>query len=82
MRSEKIRVQLDLYPHEARALDRLRDQCKLYSRADAVRTALAVFEWIQLETQKGRKVMAIGEHDAVPLLLTGITLLNENETSE
>ena len=39
--TQKVRVQLDLPPREATALDALRDECHLTSRTDVVRTALA-----------------------------------------
>jgi hypothetical protein len=75
----KIRVQLDLLPHEAEALDRLRDQCNLRSRADAVRTALAVLEWAQKEARKGRRILSIGDDEVVPLMIPGLTILFEDE---
>lgn len=45
----RIRVQLDLDPREVEALDGLRDLCALRSRADAVRYALGIMEWVTKE---------------------------------
>jgi hypothetical protein len=79
---DKIRIQLDLNPHEVQALDRLRDSCSLHSRADAVRTSLAIFEWIQREVRDGRRILAVGEDDVVPLALPGVTILTLSESQE
>jgi len=75
MERNKVRVQLDLTLMETHALDRLRDNCGLRSRADAVRTALAILEWIYEEVQSGRKVLAIGNDSVVPLIIPGVTVL-------
>jgi hypothetical protein len=69
----KTRVQLDLDPKEAQALDDLRDRCSLRSRADAVRTALAVVEWIQMETARGGRVFAISNDQVRSLVIPGLT---------
>ena len=82
MAKDKIRIQLDLNPHEVQALDRLRDSCSLSSRADAVRTSLAIFEWIQREARNGRRILAVGEQDVVPLVLPGVTILTGSESGE
>lgn len=79
MARQKIRVQLDLSPGEVRALDRLRDSCGLSSRADAVRAALAIIEWTYEESQKGRKIMSIGDDSVVPLFIPGITTSTSGE---
>jgi hypothetical protein len=79
---DKIRIQLDLSPHEVQALDRLRDSCSLHSRADAVRTSLAIFEWVQREAQNGRRILAVGEDDVIPLTLPGVTVLTLSESQE
>lgn len=70
---KKVRIQLDLAPSEAKALDQLRLRCGLRSRADAVRTALAVLEWIQSETNKGRKILAVGNEEIAQLVVPGLT---------
>jgi hypothetical protein len=69
----KVRVQLDLPPHEAVALDAIRDRFDLKSRADAVRTALAVVDWMQGQVAQGRTVLAIGNEDVSYLTLRGLT---------
>ncbi len=79
MARQRIRVQLDLSPGEVRALDRLRDSCGLSSRADAVRAALAIIEWTHEESQKGRKIMSIGDDNVVPLFIPGITTSTSGE---
>ena len=79
MTTNKIRIQLDLHQHEAQALDKLRDSFHLRSRADTVRTALAIIEWIQKETQNGRRIFAIGEDDVVPLMIPGLTIPTESD---
>lgn len=73
MPDAKVRIQLDLRAHEARALDALRDRCELRSRAEAVRAALAVLEWVQGETQQGRRVLAVGEDRVSYLVVPGLT---------
>lgn len=67
--SARVRVQLDLPPREVAALDALRDRLQLRSRADAVRTALGVLEWVQREAALGRRVLAVGKDDVVHLAL-------------
>lgn len=72
MSNAKVRVQLDLEAAEVEALDALRASWGLRSRADAVRTALAVLEWMQNEVSWGRSVVAVGDdfisHLALPRL--------------
>lgn len=70
---EKVRVQLDLSPAEARGLDRLKRMLGLRSRADAVRTALAVLEWAEGEAQSGRRVVGIGAQEVSYLTIPGMT---------
>lgn len=82
MAKDRIRVQLDLYQHEVQALDRLRDRCGLRSRADAVRTALAIIEWVQNETRNGRRILSVGEDDVVPLTIPGLTVLTDQESKK
>ena len=77
MTKNKIRIQLDLHQHEAQALDQLRDSFHLRSRADTVRTALAIIEWIYKESQNGRRIFAIGDDDVVPLNIPGLTISKE-----
>lgn len=69
----KIRVQLDLTTHQANALDRLRDQCDLRSRAEAVKTALAVLAWVRSESDQGRRVVALDGKNVSWLVMPGIT---------
>lgn len=73
MKTAKVRVQLDLSTDEVRALDTLRSDCGLRSRADAVRTALAVLEWIQREARRGNSVVAVGDKDISHLVVPGLT---------
>ena len=73
---KKVRVQLDLSPAEVRALDELREGCGLRSRADAVRTALSVIEWIQQEVRGGRNIHAVGRDDVSRLVVPGLTTGN------
>ncbi len=68
----KVRVQLDLPVHEAKALDAIRDRFDLKSRADAVRTALAVVNWVQGQTAEGRRILAVGQSDVSYLALPGL----------
>ena len=72
-KSAKYRVQLDLTAEEVAALDRLRNDCGLRSRAEAVRTALAILEWIQGAARKGHKVVAVGGDDIAHLIVPGLT---------
>ena len=69
----KVRVQLDLTTRETDALDSIRDECQLRSRADAVKAALAVLAWVQTETQHGRKVVALDSKNVSWLVLPGVT---------
>lgn len=69
----KVRVQLDLRPDEARALDELRDRAGLRSRADAVRFSLGVIGWIADQIESERQILAVGERDAVYLAIPGVT---------
>lgn len=73
MVSDKVRVQLDLPRGEATALDRIRDACDLRSRADVVRTALAIVEWVQLESARGRRIVSVGEDNISCLTVPGLT---------
>jgi hypothetical protein len=70
---KKLRVQLDLTSDEIRALDALRTGCGLRSRADAVRTALGVLEWIHGEARKGNSILAVGDEDIRHLVVPGLT---------
>jgi hypothetical protein len=69
----KVRIQLDLSVKEGAALDDIRDDCGLGSRADAVKAALALFGWVQAETRLGRKVVAMDGETVSWLVLPGIT---------
>lgn len=71
--ARKVRIQLDLRASEAEALDALRDRWKLRSRADAVRTALAVLEWIHGQTAQGRKIVSVGEEGIAQLVVPKLT---------
>ena len=55
---KKFRVQLDLYSYEVEALDDIRNKCGLRSRADTIRTALSVMEWVTNEVQKGKHIFS------------------------
>jgi hypothetical protein len=69
----KIRIQLDLPPREVLALDALKARCNLASRAAAVRTALAVMEWIEQEVSEGRRVLAVGSDCVNYIVVPGLT---------
>ncbi len=77
----RVRVQLDLRPDEARALDDLRDRTGLRSRADAVRFSLGVIEWMADQAANERRILAVGERDVVYLAIPGVTNRASNETS-
>ena len=84
--TQKVRVQLDLPPREATALDALRDECHLTSRTDVVRTALAVMGWVRDEAAQGRRIFAVGSDYltclAVPGLTTPLPTAAENGTDD
>lgn len=69
----KYRVQLDLSRGEVSALDALQKRCALRSRADAVRAALAVLEWVHQESSRGRSVVAVGGDSVSCLVVPGVT---------
>ena len=69
----KVRVQLDLSEAEAAALDTLRDECGLRSRADAVKAALAVLGWVETQASAGRKVVALHGSNVSWLVVPGVT---------
>lgn len=73
MSDDKLRVQLDMHPHEVQALDALRDRCSLRSRADAVRTALAIVEWVEQNARSDKKILAVGGDDITQLVIPGLT---------
>lgn len=73
MDQEKIRVQLDLRPDEVQALDALRDRCGLRSRAEAVKTALAIVEWVEQGARDNKKILAVGGDDITHLVIPGLT---------
>lgn len=83
MRKEnKVRVQLDLFADEVDALDAIRDNCGLRSRADSIRTALAVLEWVTKESQKGKQIFAVGSDDISHLVVPGLTKFSNNHNQE
>ncbi len=65
-------MQLDLLPEEIASLDDLTQRFGLRSRADAVRTALGVLEWIKTETGTGRQVVAVGDNFVSRLMIPGL----------
>lgn len=73
MSDEKLRVQLNMSTHEVKALDALRDRCGLRSRADAVRTALAIVEWVEQNARSDKKILAVGGDDITQLVIPGLT---------
>lgn len=72
----RVRVQLDLEPAEVEALDGLRDQCALRSRADAVRYALGIMEWVAQQNARGNQILAVGKESLSPLTIPGLTQAN------
>ncbi len=76
----RIRVQLDLDPKEVEALDGLRDRCSLRSRADAVRYALGIMEWVAKEQSRGSQVLSISKETVSPLVVPGLTEANFAKT--
>lgn len=79
MADDKVRVQLDLSAGEVQALDALRDRCGLRSRADAVRTALAIVEWVEQGARSNKKILAVGGDDITQLVIPGLTNRIEKE---
>ncbi len=74
----KIRVQLDLHEDELKSLDFLRDRCALKSRADTVRLALGLVEWVAQQTDDGNQIVSVGKCQLAPLTIPGLTsALNE-----
>jgi len=69
----RVRVQLDLAADEARGLDELRERYSLRSRADAVRLALGILEWLAEQSESGRRIIAVGRRDVVHLAVPGVT---------
>ncbi len=76
----KVRVQLDLPASEAAALDAIRDRFDLRSRADAVRTALAVVDWMQGQIAQGRQILAVGDQNIAYLAVPGLTSPTRSES--
>lgn len=81
MADDKVRVQLDLSENEVQALDALRDRCGLRSRADAVRTALAIVEWVEQGARSNKKILAVGGEDITQLVIPGLTNRFESEAA-
>lgn len=73
----KVRVQLDLSQAEAAALDTLRVDCGLRSRAEAVKVALGVLEWVRIEASRDRKVFGVGQGFVSTLVIPGVTSQQE-----
>ena len=71
-RARKQRVQLDLAPEQVVSLDALRERFALRSRADAVRAALAIVEWVDAETTQGRRVVAVGPESVSWFAMPGL----------
>lgn len=69
----KIRVQLDLCEAELKSLDFLRDRCALKSRADTVRLALGLVEWVAQQTDEGNQIISVGKLPLAPLSVPGLT---------
>lgn len=69
----KIRVQLDLRESEVRSLDLLRDRCALRSRADTIRLALGLVEWIAQQIDEGNQIVSVGKRPLAPLTIPGLT---------
>jgi hypothetical protein len=69
---KRVRVQLDLHPNEAEGLDAMKDNLGLRSRADAVRTALAILEWVDRESASGRRIVSVGSEYVTLLDVPGI----------
>lgn len=67
MPMSKVRVQLDLSKEEVRNLDALRDRFGSNSRSDAVRAALAVLDWVAVESQSGRRIYSVSSDFVAPL---------------
>lgn len=78
----RIRVQLDLNVAEVEALDGLRDQCALRSRADAVRYALGIMEWVAKQNAHGNQVLAVGKESLSSLTIPGLIHTNFAKTGD
>jgi Arc/MetJ-type ribon-helix-helix transcriptional regulator len=55
--NDKMRVQLDFTPDALSQLDQLRDESQVSSRADVVRYALRVLQWVLSELRNGSKIL-------------------------
>lgn len=78
----KIRVQLDFREDEVLVLDALRDRCLLKSRAAAVRVALGLMEWVAVESDSGKQIVAVDGKAVHPLLVPGLTTAAPKELAE
>jgi len=73
----KVRVQLDLSRLEVQSLDALRDRLAPGSRAAAVKTALAVLDWVATETERGNRIYAVGPGHVSNLELSQVSRREE-----
>ena len=55
--SDKVRVQLDFTDDALNQLDQLREETQASSRADVVRYALRVLQWVLSELRNGSRIM-------------------------
>jgi hypothetical protein len=55
--TDKMRVQFDFPPDALNQLDQLRDETQVSSRADVVRYALRVLQWVLSELRNGSKIL-------------------------
>jgi hypothetical protein len=80
--AQQVRVQLDMSNEEAAGLDSLKEACGLRSRSDAVRTALAVIEWVSREADSGRRIVALGGDVVSEFVMPGVTIGRGNKRKE
>jgi hypothetical protein len=60
--AEKTRVQFDFTPEALQTLDRLKGRLNVSSRADVIRYALRILDWVLSTTESNAKILV--EKDA------------------
>jgi hypothetical protein len=73
-KSEKHRVQFDFAPEALERVDRLVEVTEATTRADVVRNALRIYEWLVEKAREGKAMSLNGAGDAEgPIDMTLIT---------
>lgn len=78
--AEKIRVQFDFTPAALEELDKLQGMIQAKSRAEVIRYALRVLQWLLDQLRNGAKIMVEDKNGKVETVL--FTFLNANATRE